>query len=111
MEESILYTIKKLIGYDPEYTQFDLDLMIHINTCLNTLTQLGIGPEEGFVIHGATEIWSDFLQNDSMLEMVKTYIYAKVKSIYDPPTSSAGAEALNKTASELEWRLNVQSGV
>lgn len=103
--ESILDSIKKLLGITSEYTSFDMDIIIHINTVFMALRQMGIGPKEGFSIEGNGEIWTDFSPNIEMLEAVKTYIYLKVKLIFDPPLNSSVIEVYNKTLSELEWRL------
>lgn len=108
MEESILNTIKKMLGPDPEYEVFDTDLVVHINTALSTLTQLGVGPAKGFRITGSTETWSDFIGSGVVdLESVKTYIYCKVKMIFDPPSSSFVMKAMQDTCDEIGWRLNV----
>ena len=103
--ESILDSIKKLLGLTSEYTSFDMDIIIHINTVFMALRQMGIGPKEGFSIEGNVEIWTDFSEKIEMLEAVKTYIYLKVKLIFDPPLNSSVIEVYNKTLSELEWRL------
>ena len=104
--ESILTSIKKLLGIGEDYEEFDQDIIIHINTVLVALTQMGIGPEEGFVISDHTALWSDFIPDNMVkVENVKTYVYLKVKMIFDPPASSTVADAINRNASELEWRL------
>ena len=104
--ESILTSIKKLLGIGEDYEEFDQDIIIHINTVLVALTQMGIGPEEGFTISDRTALWSDFIPDNMVkVENVKTYVYLKVKMVFDPPASSAVAEAINRNASELEWRL------
>ena len=107
--ESILSSIKKLLGIEESYTHFDTDLIIHINSVLMVLTQLGVGPTEGFVITSSTETWNQFLTNATTikLEATKAYVFLKVKLMFDPPTSSAVMEAYNRQISELEWRLNV----
>ena len=109
MTESILDTIKKLVGPSITYDAFDFDLMIHINSAFTILNQLGLGPIEGFKITGPNETWSDFLgENTINLEAVKTYIYLKVRMAFDPPTSGAMTDAYKEMIKELEWRLNVQ---
>lgn len=107
MVDSILTSIKKLLGPEEVYEQFDTDIIMHINSAFSTLTQLGVGPEEGFVIKDKTAIWTDFIQDDKRLEFVKTYIYLKVKLVFDPPLSSSVLDAMNRQINELEWRLNV----
>ena len=107
MNNSILNDIKKLLGIDANYDAFDQDLIIHINTVLMLLNQLGVGPDSCYSITGATETWADFFGDTKVLEMVKTYIYMKVKLMFDPPLSTSVTEVYNKTIAELEWRLNV----
>lgn len=108
--ESILQSIKKLIGITEDYTAFDLDIIIHINSVFMILNQIGVGPVEGFSISDDSAVWSDYLPEDSKnLEAVKTYIYLKVKMVFDPPMSSAVMEATKQMISELEWRLNVEA--
>lgn len=107
--ESILISIKKMLGIDEEYTHFDADIIMHINSVLMILTQLGVGPAEGFVIEDDTSAWVDFIPeaNAAQLHAVKSYIYLKVRLIFDPPLSSAVVESMNRQISEFEWRLNV----
>ena len=105
--DSILTSIKKLLGITAEYTQFDADLIIHINSVFSILTQLGVGPSTGFSIHDEYSIWTDFLPEDPRLEMVKTYVYLKVRLMFDPPDRSAVADAMKRQIDELEFRLNV----
>lgn len=105
--ESILTSIKKLLGISEDYTQFDSDLIMHINTVFLNLTQLGVGPEEGFSIQNENDAWSDFIDNNAQLQAVKSYMYLKVKLLFDPPLSSSVIESMNRMISELEFRLNV----
>ena len=107
MDSSILTSIKKLLGIAEEDTSFDQDIIMHINTVFAILAQLGVGPVNGFSIEDDGAIWSDYLGNSTNLELVKSYIYMKVRSMFDPPTSSILADAMNKNISELEWRINV----
>ncbi len=104
--DSILDTIKKLLGPTQEYTYFDQDIIIHINTAIMHLTDIGVGPKEGFSIKSSEEVWSDFIKDIKQFEAVKTYIYLKVKLIFDPPLSSSVIELFEKQISEIEWRLN-----
>lgn len=106
--ESILNTIKKMLGFEADYNAFDTDIIVNINMVFNILLQLGVGPAEGFSISGPDETWSDYITDMRKLEMVKTYIYLKVKQIFDPGTSSALNTAIDNQIKELEWRLNVQ---
>ena len=105
--ESILTSIKKLLGITEDYDQFDPDIIMHINSVFMVLTQLGVGPSEGFSIEDDASIWSDFIQDADKIEAVKSYIYLKVKLLFDPPLSSAVIDSTNRLISELEWRLNV----
>ena len=103
--ESILTSIKKLLGIDELYTHFDADLVMHINSVLMILTQMGVGPSEGFIIEDDSTTWNEFIPDLKNFEAVKTYIHLKVKLIFDPPTSSAVIESMNRMISEMEWRL------
>ena len=107
MDESILTSIKKVLGVPEEYKHFDVDIIMHINTVFATLHQLGMGLEEGFMIEDNTAVWSDYLPEDPRFNFVKTYIYQKVRLMFDPPASSSLLEALNKSIAELEWRITV----
>ena len=106
--ESILTSIKKLLGITEEYEHFDADLIMHINSVFMILRQLGVGPSEGFFFFFKDAVWNDFLSETSNLEAVKSYIHLKVKILFDPPLSTAVAEAYNRILNELEWRLNVE---
>lgn len=106
MNESILTSIKKLLGLTDEDTSFDADLIIHINTVFFTLNQLGVGPETPFRISDSSATWQDFYE-DYDIESVKTYIYLKVRLLFDPPSTSAVLNAMSEAAKEYEWRLNV----
>lgn len=105
--ESILVSIKKLLGIEEEYNHFDPDIVMHINSVFMTLTQLGVGPAKGFTIEDDTSVWTDFVADTTKIEAVKTYIYLKVKLLFDPPQSSAVLESYKRMADEYEWRLNV----
>lgn len=108
MDESILITIKKLLGIDESDLSFDTDILIHINTVFGILRQLGVGPANGFSISDASTTWEDYLGTDELyLADVKTYIYLKVRKIFDPPQSSSTSGAMDQLISELEWRINV----
>ncbi len=106
--DSILTSIKKLLGLSEDYEQFDADIIMHINTVFMNLTQLGVGPASGFYIESVDETWDEFVNTDKNMQLnaVKTYVYLKVKLLFDPPLSSAVIESINRTISELEWRLN-----
>lgn len=103
-ETSILKSIKKMLGIQLEENAFDNDIIIHINSVLASLVQMGIGPEEGYSIYSESETWSDFLNDDKRLESVKTYVYLKVRIVFDPPASSTILEAFKQQIAEFEWR-------
>lgn len=106
--ESILNTIKKMLGIEIDYEAFDVDLIVNINMVFNILNQLGVGPAEGFAITSETETWNDYMEDNPKLQMVKTYIYLKVKQVFDPNQNSGITQAFDAQIKELEWRLNVQ---
>ena len=107
--ESVLTTIKTMLGIAADYTHFDNDIIIHINTVLMTLNQLGVGPSVPATISSEMDTWTQILGETVNLEAAKTYIYLKVRILFDPPTSSFVLDAMNKQATELEWRLNIQA--
>lgn len=107
MNESILTSIKKLLGIAEEYTHFDEDIIRHINSVFMVLNQLGVGPAEGFRIEDDSAIWEEYISSDDNLEAVVTYVHQRVKLLFDPPLTSAVLDSANRTVSELEWRLNV----
>lgn len=106
--DSILTTIKKLLGVDEEYTHFDPDIIIAINTALMILAQLGVGPSTGFMITDKNAKWVDFFGDRKDIEGVKTYIHLKSKLLFDPPSNSFLVDAMERQVKETEWRLNVQ---
>lgn len=105
--DSILVSIKKMLGISEDVKIFDADIIIHINSVFMILNQLGVGPSKGFSITDATSTWSEFIPNESSIEAVKSYVYLKVRLLFDPPTSSAAIESYNKMIAEFEWRINV----
>lgn len=106
--ESILTSIKKMLGIAEEYKQFDADIIMHINSVFMTLTQLGVGPSEGFYIENETVEWTDFIPDLVKLQAVKSYMYLKVKLLFDPASlGSATLAAYERQIQEYEWRLNV----
>lgn len=118
--DSILTSIKKMLGLDEEYDAFDTDIIIHINSVLMTLNQLGVGPKEGFSITGKNETWNDFLtptilaslvepnKKEIFLSSVKTFVYLKVRILFDPPSNSFTIQAFEDQAKEYEWRIVTQ---
>ena len=108
MTESILTSIKKLLGIPEEHEHFDADIIMHINSVFMILSQLGVGPIEGFKISDKSTTWDEYMQDSTNIESVKSYVYYKVKLLFDPPTGSAVMESINRIISELEWRLNVE---
>ena len=104
--ESILTSIKKLLGIEEDYEQFDPDIIMHINSVFAILSQIGVGPEAGFSISNEHAVWADFFEEDPRLEFVKTYTYQKVRLMFDPPDRSAVKDALDRSVAELEWRIS-----
>lgn len=108
MDDSILLSIKKVLSLDSDNTDFDTDIIMHINSVLAILQQLGIGPEDGFYINDSSSTWDEYLGDcPNHINMVKSYLAAKVRILFDPPVSSAVMESLNRICSEFEWRANV----
>lgn len=105
--EGILESIKKMLGLLKEYTAFDSDIIIHINSVFTILNQLGVGPKEGFKITGYEEQWSDFTNDKLNIENVKTYVYLKVRLLFDPPLNSSVLDSTKQLISEYEFRLNI----
>lgn len=107
MEQSILKSTKKVLGLSEDYTVFDLDVLTHVNGVFTTLHQLGVGPGTGFMIEDDTALWTDFLVPTPDLNAVKSYVFLRVRLLFDPPSTSFHLEAMNNQIKELEWRLNV----
>lgn len=107
MEQSILISTKKILGIAEDYTVFDLDIITHINTAFSTLTQLGVGPSLGFMIEDEVAEWADFMGVDAQYNAVKSYVFLRVRQLFDPPTTSYLIAAQERQIQELEWRLNV----
>ncbi len=108
MEQSILKSVNKNLGLDLEYSAFDAEITMHINSALSTLSQLGFGPEGGFAIEDDSEVWSDFfVGTKAELSQIKTYVYLKVRSLFDPPTTSYVMAAFSSQIQELEGRLSM----
>lgn len=105
---SILTSIKKLLGIEEDYTYFDNDIIMNVNSALFNLMQLGVGPTSGFTIKDKEATWADFLGDRIDLEPVKTYVYLKTRLAFDPPQTSFLIDAIKNQISEIEWRLNVQ---
>ena len=109
VEDSILLSIKKLLGMDPiEFTQYDTDLIIHINTFIEFLNQLGVDIPEGFKINDENALWSDYLNKpeyNDIKDSIKNYIYLRVRLVFDPSTNSSLLDSINDTIKELEWRI------
>ena len=104
---SILLSVKKDLNVSLEDNYFDPELIMHINSAFSVLSQLGVGPKNGFSITDDTAVWSDFIGDDPLINLVKTYVPKKVKVAFDPPNTGPLSEALNKTLSEMEWRIMV----
>lgn len=109
MTQSILLTIKKMLGIAEEYHAFDIDIVTNINAVFLTLNQLGVGPTMPFQITGDSETWNDFLKDqEAFMAGVQTYIYMRVRLMFDPPTNSFLVDSLRKQCDELEWRFMIQ---
>lgn len=108
-EDSILNYVKKALGIQPDFTHFDPELIMFINGTFSTLHQLGVGPEVPFEISSSDDLWEAFIQTETELNSVKTYVYLKVKLLFDSPATSHARTSLQDMAKELEWRLNVAS--
>jgi hypothetical protein len=106
--DSILDTTKKLLGFESDYTAFDLDIITHINAVFSTLKSLGVGPTNGFMINDKEAVWEEFT-GPEMMNDVKSYMFMKVRMMFDPPTTSFHLDSLKKMAEEIEWRLHVQA--
>lgn len=107
MEPSILNSTKHILGLQEDYNAFDLDVLTHINAAFSTLSQLGIASADGYFVEDATDLWTDLNLPQNQLNLIKTYIFLKVRILFDPPTTSFLIEATDKQIKELEWRLNV----
>lgn len=105
--ESILDSIKKLLGPSADYTHFDQDIIMHINTALMDLNRLGIGPSEGFSITDSVPVWTDFVSDTSKIEGIKTYVYLSVKLVFDPPLNASVLSSMESRINKLEWTLSV----
>ena len=105
--DSILTSIKKLLGITEEYENFDQDIIMHINSAFMILNQLGVGPKSGFSINDKSSTWDEFIPESSNLEAVKTYVHLKVKLMLETTLRSTVIEAIKSQINELEWRLNV----
>ena len=107
--ESILNSINDLLGIAADQTNFDNQIIVHINSVFMTLQQLGVGPSPGFFVESAEDKWDDFIPEGVNWNSMKTYMYLKVKLLFDPPLSSSVMEAMERTAAEYEWRLKVEA--
>lgn len=108
MNESILTSTKKVLGIDENYLEFDPDIIMHINAALFSLNQLSVGPKEGFIISDKSTLWSEFESRKDLIA-IQSYIYLRVRLLFDPPTSSFVLDSMDRQRQELEWRLNIQA--
>lgn len=104
---SILDSVKKVLGFDPEFTEFDLDVVMHINSAFGSLQQLGVGSDTGFIIQDNTTLWSQYIADLLYLNMVKQYIFLAVRLAFDPPATSFGIEAIERQLAQLSLRINI----
>lgn len=107
MEDSILKTVKKILGVPESYTVFDLDIITHINSVCSILGQLGVGPEEGIFIEDAIDTWDDYFSGQD-LNLIRSYVFLRVKLLFDPPSMSYLYEAMTKQIQEFEFRISTQ---
>jgi hypothetical protein len=104
---SILDGTKKALGIGPEFDDFDPDIIMHINSTLATLNQIGVGPVDGFAIEDKEASWEDFIGDSKVMNFVKSYMYLKVRLLFDPPATSFALDSMKRQADEFEWRLLV----
>lgn len=109
MSDSVFLTVKSSLGVESDYTGFDADILLGINTAIMTLTQLGIGPTGGLVINGSEQNWTQLTGNETDMEALKTYVCLKTRMLFDPPSSSSILEAYKQALNEMEWRLMTQA--
>lgn len=107
MTDSILDSVKKVLNLAPDFTPFDQDVILHINGVLADLSLLGIGPEQGFMIEDNSALWSTFLGGDLRLNLVKPYMYLRVRLLFDPPTLGYVIDAMKGQIAEFAWKINV----
>lgn len=108
MEHSILNSTKKVLGIDPAYTAFDQDILTHINATLSTLQQMGLGSvAEQFYVEDDEPVWTDFEPDPLVVGHIRTFVYLKVRLLFDPPTTSFVLAAMEKQAAEMEYRLSL----
>ena len=109
-DDSILTSVKKVLGIPSYYDHFDRDILLHLNTVMSILNQLGIGPEEGFIVEDDSTTWADLFDGDidtNKMMYVKSYVCLRVRLLFDPPTSSGAIDAMERQMRELEWRITV----
>ena len=111
MTQSILDSTKKMLGLAADYTAFDLDVITHINTVFSVLTQMGIGPERGFSIEDSSATWDEYLGGNKLLSTIKSYVYLRVRLLFDPPSAGYVLTAIENQIKELEWRINMEHEV
>lgn len=108
VKDSILDSLKQMVSIEKDYDVYDVDILININSIFSTLQQLGVGPTEGFSIDDSEAVWDDFLAGDKKINNVKSYMYLRLKLLFDPPPTSFALEAVKEQIKEMEWRLMVQ---
>lgn len=109
-DESILTSVKKVLGIPEYYEHFDRDILLHLNSVMSILHQLGVGPENGFVVEDDSTTWSDLFDGDidtNKMMYVKSYVCLRVRLLFDPPASSGAIDAMERQMRELEWRITV----
>lgn len=109
VDDSILLSIKKMLGMEPEFTQFDPDIILHINTIIQVLYQIGLDIPEGFVVVDQNNLWTDYIQNPRYVKitsLIKQYIFMRVRMIFDPPSSQTLSTAIQESINEMQWRIS-----
>lgn len=107
--ESILESTKAAMGIVPEYDSFNNQLIMLINSAFSTLSQLGIGPDDGFAIEDSSTTWDEFLNGKRILNFVIQYVHIYVRLGFDPPQNSFAVQSMKQQLDELTWRINVQA--
>lgn len=110
MNDSILDTIKKMLGIDPSYTQFDEDVIVLINSAFSNLAQIGVIPNSGYRIESSSNTWDEVLGEHLNYDNLKSYIYLKVRVLFNPPSTSFALQAIQDEIKELEWRIYIEGG-
>lgn len=107
--DSILDTLLQLLNDDPDAPAYKLDVMTFANGVFGRLKNLGIGPKEGFYITDSGDSWDDFMDEGPERAAVQTYMFMKVKLIFDPPQNSTVLQSYERLVNEFEWSAAMDS--